>query len=118
MTCRDDVNHKGEKIDWGQWAITGDDPDFDGTGNPDTGEDYGPAPGVCSVCTRALASAHDWQMRRHIAMAAGAPAGVWHQADPALAWKPGLLMATARRWQCKHEPACSTQDDLLCKIPG
>ena len=43
--CRDDVNHKGEKIDWGQWAITGDDPDFGGTGNPDTGDDYGPAPG-------------------------------------------------------------------------
>ena len=43
--CRDDVNHKGEKIDWGQWAITGNDPDFNGTGNPDTGDDYGPAPG-------------------------------------------------------------------------
>ena len=43
--CRDDVNHKGEKLDWGQWAITGNDPDFGGTGNPDTGDDYGPAPG-------------------------------------------------------------------------
>ena len=43
--CRDDVNHKGEKIDWGKWAITGNDPDFNGTGNPDTGDDYGPAPG-------------------------------------------------------------------------
>ena len=39
------MNHKGEKIDWGQWAITGNDPDFNGTGNPDTGDDYGPAPG-------------------------------------------------------------------------
>jgi len=47
--CRDDVNHKGEKIDWGQWAITGDDPDFGGTGNPDTGDDYGPAPGIVSA---------------------------------------------------------------------
>ncbi len=47
--CRDDVNHKGEKLDWGQWAITGDDPDFGGTGNPDTGDDYGPAPGDVSA---------------------------------------------------------------------
>ena len=43
---RDDVTHKGEKIDWGAWAITGDDPEFRGTGNPDTGDDYGPAPGA------------------------------------------------------------------------
>jgi len=41
----DDVTHKGKKIDWGAWAITGDDPEFGGTGNPDTGADYGPAPG-------------------------------------------------------------------------
>ena len=50
LPCRDDVNHKGEGIDWGQWAITGDDPDFGGTGNPDTGDDYGPAPGE-HLCT-------------------------------------------------------------------
>ncbi len=43
---RDDVSHSGEKIDWGQWAITGNDPEFGGTGNPDTGDDYGPAPGM------------------------------------------------------------------------
>ena len=42
---RDDVSHTGEKIDWGRWAITGNDPEFRGTGNPDTGDDYGPAPG-------------------------------------------------------------------------
>eukprot|EP00884_Botryococcus_braunii_P008558 jgi/Botrbrau1/17703/Bobra.0166s0127.1 len=41
---RDDVTHKGEKINWGTWAITSNDPDFGGTGNPDTGADYGPAP--------------------------------------------------------------------------
>ena len=28
-----------------RWAITGDDPEFKGKGNPDTGDDYGPAPG-------------------------------------------------------------------------
>lgn len=50
--CRDDISHTGEKIDWGQWAITGDDPDFNGTGNPDTGEDYGPAPGEPILCQR------------------------------------------------------------------
>lgn len=35
---RDDVDHTGKKIDWGKWAITGNDPSFGGTGNPDTGE--------------------------------------------------------------------------------
>ena len=40
----DDVDHQGNRIDWGRWAITGDDPDFGGEGNPDTGDDYGAAP--------------------------------------------------------------------------
>ena len=40
------MTHHGEKIDWGAWAITGDDPEFGGTGNADTGDDYGPAPGA------------------------------------------------------------------------
>lgn len=44
--CRDDVDHNGKAIDWGKWAITNNDPDFRGDGNPDTGEDYGAAPGV------------------------------------------------------------------------
>lgn len=34
---RDDVSHDGHKIDWGKWAITGNDPVFGGSGNPDTG---------------------------------------------------------------------------------
>lgn len=34
---RDDVTHDGHKVDWGKWAITGNDPVFGGTGNPDTG---------------------------------------------------------------------------------
>jgi hypothetical protein len=34
---RDDVTHDGHRIDWGKWAITGNDPAFGGTGNPDTG---------------------------------------------------------------------------------
>lgn len=46
LGCSDDVTHHGEKIDWGAWAITGDDPEFGGTGNADTGDDYGPAPGA------------------------------------------------------------------------
>lgn len=36
---RDDVDHHGRKIDWGKWAITGNDPAFGGTGNPDTGQE-------------------------------------------------------------------------------
>ncbi|PNH09189.1 Alpha-amylase isozyme 3A [Tetrabaena socialis] len=35
---------QGRRIDWGKWAITSNDPVFKGSGNPDTGEDYGPAP--------------------------------------------------------------------------
>ena len=46
--CRDDVEHKGERVDWGKWAITCDDPDFGGEGQTDTGEDYGPAPGTAA----------------------------------------------------------------------
>jgi alpha-amylase len=41
---RDDVDHEGRNIDWGKWAITGDDPAFDGHGNADTGEDFHAAP--------------------------------------------------------------------------
>ena len=46
----DDVDHHGRKLDWGKWAITGDDPEFGGSGNPDTGDDYGPAPDLVRVC--------------------------------------------------------------------
>ena len=47
MLCSQDENPRnGTPIDWGQWAITGNDPEFKGQGNADTGEDYGPAPGV------------------------------------------------------------------------
>jgi len=28
---RDDVDHNNTKIDWGKWAITGNDPHFGGT---------------------------------------------------------------------------------------
>jgi len=41
---RDDISHRGHRIDWGKWAITCNDPIFGGTGNPDTGDDYGAAP--------------------------------------------------------------------------
>ena len=44
--CRDDVDHPGESVAWGQWAITSNDPDFRGRGATDSGEDYGPAPGA------------------------------------------------------------------------
>lgn len=44
---RDDVTHDGRKIDWGQWAITGNDPVFGGTGNPDTGATD--MPGQCTA---------------------------------------------------------------------
>jgi alpha-amylase len=39
------VSHDGKPINWDQWAITCDDPKFNGTGNPDSGDDYEAAPG-------------------------------------------------------------------------
>lgn len=46
MVRRDDVEHPGESVAWGRWAITSNDPDFRGKGAQDSGEDYGPAPGT------------------------------------------------------------------------
>ncbi|KAK9918323.1 hypothetical protein WJX75_003181 [Coccomyxa subellipsoidea] len=57
---RDDVSHSGEKIDWGQWAITGNDPEFGGTGNPDTGDDYGPAPDLDHLNEDLRSHLKDW----------------------------------------------------------
>ncbi len=55
--CSDDIDHNGKPIDWGQWAITSNDPEFNGSGNPDTGDDYGPAPG----------NANEWHVALHSA---------------------------------------------------
>lgn len=43
---RDLVPHPGRSLAWGRWAITSNDPMYRGEGQPDTGEDYGPAPGA------------------------------------------------------------------------
>ncbi|DBA76673.1 TPA: Alpha-amylase A type-1/2 [Trebouxia sp. C0005] len=59
-TFRDDVTHKGEKVDWGKWAITCDDPDFGGEGSPDTGDDYGPAPDLDHTNDTLRSSIVDW----------------------------------------------------------
>eukprot|EP00877_Chromochloris_zofingiensis_P005318 jgi/Chrzof1/14788/Cz09g16070.t1 len=40
----DDVDHDGKSLDWGRWAITCNDHEFGGQGNPDTGADFGGAP--------------------------------------------------------------------------
>ncbi|PSC69027.1 glycoside hydrolase family 13 [Micractinium conductrix] len=40
----DDVTHQGKKINWDKWAITCDDPVFEGTGGKDSGDDYPAAP--------------------------------------------------------------------------
>lgn len=57
---RDDVTHDGRKIDWGQWAITGNDPEYNGTGNPDTGDDYGPAPDLDHLNPELQKAIIDW----------------------------------------------------------
>ncbi len=44
----------------GQWAITSSDPHFNGTGNPDTGDDYGPAPDLDHLNPDLRAALKDW----------------------------------------------------------
>ena len=39
-----DLDPDGEKVSWGAWAITCDDPHYGGKGSPDSGENYAPAP--------------------------------------------------------------------------
>ena len=56
---RDDVDHPGESVAWGQWAITSNDPDFRGRGATDSGEDYGPAPGATRLKNLLWASWHE-----------------------------------------------------------
>lgn len=48
--CRDDVDHPGRRLDWGEWAITANDPAFAGQGAKDTGQDFLPAPGRQRHC--------------------------------------------------------------------
>ena len=43
------MDHPGESVAWGRWAITSNDPDFRGKGSQDSGDDYGPAPGTLLV---------------------------------------------------------------------
>jgi len=59
-TFRDDVPHPGHRIDWGPWAITGEDPEFHGTGNSDSGEDYGPSPDLDHSNPDVQAGIVDW----------------------------------------------------------
>ncbi|KAI8471662.1 MAG: alpha-amylase [Monoraphidium minutum] len=57
---RDDVDHKGERIDWGQWAVTCDDPLFNGQGNADTGADYPAAPDLDHKNPQLRAALAEW----------------------------------------------------------
>ena len=37
-TLSSPLGSQGRRLDWGRWAITCNDPEFKGQGNPDTGE--------------------------------------------------------------------------------
>ncbi|GBF91845.1 glycoside hydrolase [Raphidocelis subcapitata] len=56
----DDTDHKGRRIDWGRWAITCDDPHFNGSGNRDTGADYAAAPDLDHANPELRAALRDW----------------------------------------------------------
>lgn len=62
---RDDVDHEGRKVDWGQWAITSTDTTFKGTGNPDTGDDYEPAPDLDHANPQLRKALRDWLRHLH-----------------------------------------------------
>ena len=62
MLCRDDVDHRGNRLDWGKWAICSDDYQFGGTGGLKTGADYNPAPGtLVMVANTFTADSNSWQ---------------------------------------------------------
>ncbi|KAG2422982.1 hypothetical protein HXX76_015653 [Chlamydomonas incerta] len=56
----DEIDHAGKSIDWGRWAITGNDPVFKGEGNPDTGDDFGAAPDLDHANPELRAALVDW----------------------------------------------------------
>ncbi|MEW5302344.1 MAG: hypothetical protein WDW36_005141 [Sanguina aurantia] len=56
----DDVDHRGKRLDWRQWAITRDDPCFRGQGNFDTGEDFGAAPDLDHTNPAVKEALQDW----------------------------------------------------------
>mmetsp|Transcript_17941 Transcript_17941/g.53987 ORF Transcript_17941/g.53987 Transcript_17941/m.53987 type:complete len:489 (+) Transcript_17941:115-1581(+) len=57
---RDDIEHPGKSLAWGQWAITNDDPEFRGRGASDSGEDYHAAPDLDHTNEEVRASLIDW----------------------------------------------------------
>lgn len=59
-TFRDDVPHPGHRLDWGPWAITGDDPGYGGKGSADSGADYGPSPDIDHSNEEVRAGLADW----------------------------------------------------------
>ncbi|KAG2426720.1 hypothetical protein HYH02_014760 [Chlamydomonas schloesseri] len=56
----DEIDHAGKAIDWGRWAITSNDPHFQGSGNPDTGDDFGAAPDLDHANPELRAALVDW----------------------------------------------------------
>jgi len=53
-------NRFGGKLDWGPWAICPENPQFGGTGNRGTGEDYGPAPNIDHTNEKVRSDLKEW----------------------------------------------------------
>lgn len=56
----DDEDHDGRRIDWGAWAIAGDDVIFGGQGAPDSGADYAAAPDLDHTNASLRSALVDW----------------------------------------------------------
>ncbi|KXZ43538.1 hypothetical protein GPECTOR_87g400 [Gonium pectorale] len=96
---RDDIDHQGRRIDWGKWAITCNDPAFQGSGNPDTGDDYGPAPDLDHANPELRAALKEWL--------------AWLQRDVGFAgWRLDFARGYAARFVTEYVDATTGPDSL------
>ena len=109
------VPHPGKSIAWGRWAIAGSDRQFGGQGSPDSGEDYGPAPGAAAAAGPAP-----------LPPAAAAPAALLLALIPVLPPSPLYCLSVflcfkSYLLRCRsgpHQPRGARQPGGLAQLPA